>query len=156
MTTHERFWSHVAKDGDCWEWMGSRNEKGYGLVRHDGRMLRAHRYAWEEENGPIPDGIKVCHRCDNPPCVRPDHLFLGTQRENLLDAESKGRKFSPFRGQVQIGEANRYARMTDERVRETRRLSAAGVRQKDIAEQFGVVPETISHILRGKTWTHVD
>lgn len=90
----ERFWSHVDKSGECWEWIAYRNNSrgGYGRFQPAvGIRKEAHRYAWEITHGPIPDGLYVCHDCDNPSCVRPDHLFLGTQKDNIRDASRKGR-----------------------------------------------------------------
>jgi hypothetical protein len=88
----ERFWEKVAKSDGCWLWIGGRTSRGYGMftARHR-RQRGAHRYAWEMVNGPIPDGMVICHRCDNPPCVRVDHLFLGTQKDNIHDMMAKHR-----------------------------------------------------------------
>jgi hypothetical protein len=93
-TPEERFWSKVQKTETCWLWMGARHPHGgYGqFVGPPIKELRAHRYSWVLAYGPIPDGLLVCHRCDNPPCVRPDHLFLGTHLDNALDMMAKGRK----------------------------------------------------------------
>lgn len=90
----KRFWSKVKKGAGCWEWTGSVNGGGYGLifVRASENARRvAHGLAWEITNGPVPEGMFVLHKCDNPPCVRPDHLFLGTHQDNMNDAASKGR-----------------------------------------------------------------
>jgi hypothetical protein len=95
----DRFWEKVDKSGDCWLWTGARDQHGYGSlsVAHEGRERRrsvpvkASRVSWQIHNGPIPAGMWVLHRCDNPPCVRPDHLFLGTQLDNMRDASAKGR-----------------------------------------------------------------
>ena len=85
-----RFWPKVRKTSECWVWTGKRRS-GYGRFLIKGRAVSAHRVAWELAYGPIPHGKEVCHRCDNPPCVRPDHLFLGDRRANMADAGSKGR-----------------------------------------------------------------
>lgn len=90
LTPEERFWAKVEKGPDCWEWKAFRN-KGYGKFTYNGRMYLAHRLSWILTNGPIPDGLGVLHSCDNPPCVNPDHLFLGTQLDNMRDASNKGR-----------------------------------------------------------------
>jgi len=88
-----RFWAKVAKSDGCWLWTGARASNGYGSFRFADRpcATAAHRAAWELACGPIPHGMHVLHRCDNPPCVNPAHLFLGTHLENVRDREAKGR-----------------------------------------------------------------
>lgn len=87
----DRFWARVDKSGECWVWTGAALPAGYGRWKGAHRLVYAHRFSWELANGPIPDGMLVCHRCDNPPCVRPDHLFLGTPTDNIRDMNAKGR-----------------------------------------------------------------
>ena len=92
MTLAERAWVRVAKGDGCWEWQGARSASGYGsMFSASGGHHVAHRVIWEDVNGPIPDGLWVLHRCDNPPCCRPDHLFLGTPADNTADMIAKGR-----------------------------------------------------------------
>ena len=88
----DRLWSRVDKTGDCWVWTGATTTAGYGEIRFGGKVVRVHRLVYELTVGPIPEGMGVLHRCDNPPCCRPDHLFLGTQRDNARDMVAKGRK----------------------------------------------------------------
>ena len=151
-TAEERFWSKVDKSGDCWEWIGRKDEKGYG--RFDGFRLNqlAHRAAWELMNGRIPEGMGVLHRCDNPCCVRADnHLFLGTQMDNVKDMLTKGRN-NNVRGQQ-----NGNTTLTEADVREIKRLyfsKECGV--VELAKRFGVSRVTIRNIYIGKTWSHLN
>lgn len=96
----ERLWEKVVKDPSpdgCWIFMGAKSSFGHGIIANaDGTRWRAHRLSWELTNGPIPDGMLVLHHCDVPPCVRPDHLFLGTQTDNMSDCVSKGRHYTPW------------------------------------------------------------
>jgi hypothetical protein len=91
----DRFWSFVAKGDGCWEWTGYRGEQGYGVFSLGGKNHRAHRFSYAHNVGPVRSGQMVCHRCDNPSCVRPDHLFLGSGKDNAADCIAKGR--FPFR-----------------------------------------------------------
>jgi len=90
-TDTRRFWARIEKGNDCWPWKSRTDKDGYGKVHWAGESNRAHRVAWEITNGPIPDGLLVCHSCDNPPCCNPSHLFLGTNAENMRDASAKRR-----------------------------------------------------------------
>lgn len=159
MTVAERFWPRVDKSGDCWEWQGGRVPQGYGAFWLDGRNRPAHRVAWELTNGPIPSGLFVLHRCDNMPCVRPDHLFLGTQADNMADKTRKGRAATGERNGALTqpetrarGERNGLARLTWDDVRAIRSQAAAGTPRKRIAEQFGVSERHVYTILSGQIW----
>lgn len=150
----ERFWSKVDKSGDCWLWTASVDRKGYGMFGINRGNGRAHRIAWELANGPIPAGKQICHACDNPPCVNPDHLWLGTNRENMEDARLKGKWVgSPTKAR---GEANGGGgKLKESDIPEIRALRAKGWTQQAIANQFGVNQTMISFILRGVAWAHV-
>jgi len=139
----ERFWSKVRKGDGCWEWQASL-KGGYGQFGHGGL---AHRVSWEMTRGPIPNGLYVCHRCDNRRCVNPDHLFLGTQRDNMSDAARKGRTAK--------GERQGHAKLTAAAVAEIRSLHLAGVRQKEIAALFGLAKGHTNRIVHRAAWAHV-
>lgn len=143
----DRFWSKVQMADGCWIWTGAKTTGGYGHISRDGRRQRAHRVSWELHHGAIPPGLQVCHACDNPQCVRPDHLWLGTNSENQIDSSSKRRKC--------MGERHRSAKLTAEIVRSIRAEVNSGVMQRDVAAKHGVDPTAVSQIMRGKTWKHV-
>lgn len=128
----------------CWPWMGARNKKGYGFLNWMGKMRLVSRLVWEQANGPIPAGMKVCHKCDNPPCRNESHLFLGTNADNLADMASKGR--------AARGEAHSQSRLTEEQVIAIR---AASGTLSAIAARFGVGKTTVAEILRRETWRHL-
>lgn len=142
----------VCSVSDCWYWNGARHHLGYGLFASMGES-KAHRVAWRLFNGDIPDGMNVLHRCDIRCCVNPEHLFLGTQADNVADMVQKGRQ----RTVPQPGEKNAMARLTAEQVKEMRRLYAqGGMTQKAIGKLFGVSPMTASRAIRGESWSHID
>jgi HNH endonuclease len=150
----DRFWLKVNKTSDCWEWTGSIFENGYGRLRDNekrGCFVRAHRIAWIICNGAIPDNLKILHKCDNPICVRPSHLFLGTQKENLLDMTRKGRR----RSNSNIGEKNPRAILTEKEVLEIRKDLKNNIKYKKLAKQYNVSISTINNIKRQKSWTHI-
>ena len=154
----DRFWPKVDKSGDCWLWTGGQNLQGYGVISkggHVSRKMLAHRLAYELANGPIPEGVNVLHRCDTPLCVRADHLFLGSQEENIHDMWSKGRQGGQFAPGSTSGEKNHRARLTAEQVADIRRRYAAGgVTQDALAAEYGVSRPAIGLIVRGKNWKH--
>lgn len=141
----QRFWRSVTKSAEgCWIWTGYRNDKGYGRLSRGGRkgaLVLAHRLAWELSNGAIPAGAVVCHRCDTPPCVRLDHLFLGQQRENVHDAVAKGRHRPPT-----------PRRVTREIVARIREGAAAGRTHQAIADEVGLSRSYVTMIVNGARW----
>lgn len=149
------FWSHVDKSGDCWLWTAYRN-RGYGKIMLEGRCRMAHRVAWEQEFGLIPEGLALCHHCDNPSCVRPSHMFIGTQQDNLDDMVSKGRHLvgkkqagDKMRGVKRphfcpAGEKNGRAKLLDCQRAQIRFLYGLGnYTRRELADAYGVSVSTI-------------
>lgn len=154
----ERFESKVEKipEAGCWVWMGSLNNKGYGVFSLNRKQKYAHRVSYQLYNGPIPDGLYVLHRCDNPACVSPTHLFLGTQKDNMRDMMAKGRRKWERGGNGRSGEGVHFHELTELQVLEIRRLrSVDGMFQQEIAEKFGVSQPLVSRILNRKVWKHI-
>lgn len=149
----ERFWRHVLKTDTCWIWTAGRLTRGYGSIRIGGRSETTHRLSWELHFGPIPAGLSVLHNCDNPPCVRPEHLFLGTDADNVRDMFSKGRQAIR---EGRRGETNNKAKLTTTQVIEIRRQYDAGIiTQRDLATNFTVCLDTIRKIVHRIYWTHI-
>jgi HNH endonuclease len=147
--TPEAFWARTQRVGECIEWMGLRIRYGYGRVSFRGKATAAHRVAWELSRGPIPPGLDICHTCDNPPCVNPLHLFVGTTQTNQADRTAKGRNWLSGRA----GQANPAAVLTAEDVVTIRRLYAAGGwSHRTLAARFGVTYQTIGKVLRRERW----
>lgn len=134
-------------DNGCRLWTGAVYEKGHGKFRRNYKEVRAHRAAFELANGPIPSGQVVCHRCDNPRCINPDHLFLGTVADNNLDMIRKNRHA--------FGARNGAAKLTDWRVRVIRRAARSGLPVSEIARRLGLSQSTVSHAASGQTWRHI-
>lgn len=151
----ERFWAKVRKSDDrdgCWLWTGTVNHKGYGYITDKPSRTRwsVHRLSYVMAFGPIPEGRSVCHRCDTPACVRPEHLWLGSAADNTADMMAKGRHRRIH------GEALRLDGLTECTVREIRaRYAAGGVSHQALADQYGVAKSTISHVLSRRTWRDV-
>ena len=145
----DRFWNKVEKTDECWNWTSAKHPKGYGLFSINNRNQRAHRVSYELCKGKIPEGMQVLHECDNPSCVRPDHLFLGTNADNMADKVAKGRQahFCPGRG-----EGHPTSKLTEDQVRAIR---ASPGPQSRIAIEFGISCGYVSDIRKRKYWAHI-
>lgn len=150
----ERFHKYVPVGllpDECWPWLGSKDAHGYGqlnALRERGKMIKAHRMQWEDTLGPIPTGKEVCHRCDNPSCINPGHLFLAAHAENMSDMKEKGRR----KGRA-AGEANGRSKLTTALV--------AAIRQRDgsnaeVAADFGISTRHVFRIRHRLAWTGVE
>lgn len=140
----EVFERWIDKSGECWLWLGAIDRDGYGIFTYCGATYRAPRVALQLDGRPVPARHYACHHCDNPACVRPSHLYVGTPTENMADAKKRGR--------VRVGERHYLSRLTEEDVRKIR--SAPGT-QEAIAARFGVTRGLISQIRSRKIWAHV-
>lgn len=170
MTPAERFWMKVDKDGPggCWVWRAGtfKARMGYGKFqagtsRATAQPVYAHRYSWELAHGPVPEGMWVLHRCDNPPCVRPDHLFLGDDATNKADMMSKGRQKGRGATRPVVERAPRHAvsagvKLSPTAVRVIRQRRDAGEMFKDIARDFGISTPTAHNAYSGARWGSVD
>ncbi len=154
----ERFWSRVNKDGPirshcpeigpCWLWTGPTDRKGYGRTHLGERSNQgAHQTAWIFTRGAITNGLWVLHRCDNPPCVNPNHLFLGTSNDNVQDAVEKGRNVK--------GSRHPLAKIEEADVISIRQLGAAGMSHRQIGLKYGISPSAAGFIIKRKRWKHV-
>lgn len=142
------------KSVPCREWTHYNDQDGYGMVVIPGQTHtshRAHRLAWQMYNGPIPKGLFVLHKCDNPPCYEIAHLFLGTNADNMADAVAKGRFAS------HLGIKNPFAKLTDDDVKAMRaRFSEGSITYTALAREYGIDRGTASKIVRRKSWSHVE
>lgn len=162
--TKEQFWENVSKTSDCWLWQRRRTKFGYGELSFEGRHVTAHRLSYELANGPPPAGARVLHRCDNPPCVNPEHLFVGSQADNVKDMDLKGRRRTargdasgartrPDRRPRGVRQWN--AQLTDEQVMTLRARYDAGASAYEIAGELGVHPDTAWRAATGQQWAHL-
>ena len=147
LSKEDRFWSKVDKQGDCWIWTATRNSGGYGRARMKGRRYLTHRLVYMWLVGPIPDELHVLHRCDNPPCCNPDHLFLGTDMDNVHDAITKGRHVR--------GEKAGRSVLCEADVIGIRSCASNGVNFVQIARRYGISHRTARSVVRRETWKHV-
>jgi DNA-binding transcriptional regulator YiaG len=146
-TAEERYFAQVIKADGCWVWRSSKDKDGYGIFNGAVQGVvykRAHRFSWAFHNQmPIPDGMLVCHSCDNPECSNPEHLTLGTQQDNQREKWRKGR----------ANHQSPAAKLTEDQVRQIRQATG---RQADIAAAFGITQTTVSDIKRRRSWSHID
>lgn len=149
-TDEERFWGFVDRSGGpdaCWPWTGCSGTRNYGSFTANRRSWRPARWLWEHNHGPIPDGLVVRHTCDNPPCCNPSHHLLGTPADNMADMVARERSL--------VGTRNHESKLTDEDVRQIKTARQNGVPGIDLAATYRVTPACISHIMNGRSWTHV-
>lgn len=150
MSAIDRFYTRIDTSGDCWIWKGGRDKNGYGSFRADVAGVyadRAHRFSYSYFKGPITKGLSVCHACDNPSCVNPEHLFLGTAKENTADMLAKGRR------QVNQGEDAPRAKLTEA---QAQAIMLDPRPHPLLAHEYGVTSGTISDIKRKRSWQHID
>jgi hypothetical protein len=150
MSPEKRFWLFVAKSDGCWDWTGARTKAGYGRISRNGHETYAHRFSFEMEHGvTLAPDQKICHHCDNPRCVRPSHLFLGKDIDNIRDCIAKGR----FKFIVQrVGEDHPGAKLTAADVMAIRDSTLGTVAA---SKRFGVAKTTIKRIRNGSSWKHL-
>lgn len=141
----KRFWKHVdvKNKNDCWEWKSKKDKDGYGNMQFKNKTVRANRFIWTVLNGAIPEGMVVCHKCDNPKCLNPDHLFLGTISDNVIDALKKNRLSNQ--------------KLTVDQVKELRKLYKTGkYSQSELGRIFGVSGSTVCQIVHRKLWKFIN
>jgi len=156
LATKLRFWGYVDKTDSCWNWIGGRSKNGYGQFMVDGFKVMPHRYSWAlHTRKHIPTGMQVCHHCDNPACVNPEHLFLGTQSDNMKDCARKGRTIFQKRAELFRGERHGRVKLTQEQVTEIR---AKHVPYKTtyvkLAEMYGMSVSAIARIVQRVRWAY--
>ncbi len=172
LTTAERFWAKVNKTSHCWLWT-SAVQSGYGVFwLGDGKSVKAHRFSYVLHFGEIPTGMMVCHRCDTPTCIKPDHLFIGTAADNMADRDSKHRQACGDRNGSRShpeqrprgaanwmhknkhllprGENHPMAKVSDETAAQIRQLHTSGIGYHLLSKQFGIPKTTIARIVRRK------
>lgn len=149
-TAEQRFWKFVNKTETCWLWIGSKTQGyAYGQISVGGVPIRANRFSWTLHYGDIPKGLMVCHRCDNPSCVNPEHLFLGDQKANMKDMVEKKRNH------IRRGVDTTACKLDDEKVKTIRLLYQEPWSASELAGEFGVSKQNILDIVNRKAWKHV-
>jgi len=148
----ERFFIQISKQNhknNCWIWEGLKNQQGYGRMRSNYEDIMTHRFSWELHFGEIPKNLWICHHCDNPSCVNPSHLFLGTPQDNAIDRSNKNRNRN------QNGSKHNMVKLNEKNVLIIRSELAAGVSGYKLAKKFNVSVMTISNIKLRKNWKHI-
>lgn len=148
----ERIFQRVKKSPTCWEWLGAKTRYGHGRIKVEGKLHSPHRLIYEHYNGSLLAGIMVCHRCDNPACVRPSHLFAGNHSDNMKDCAVKGRLGVQRDPSAVQGEKRSTSKLTDDAVREIRRSSLP---VKQLARKFGVHHSIVQKVIKRQRWAHV-
>lgn len=145
----DRFWEkvNVGSPEECWDWLACKQSDGYGQIKNRGKVVLAHRMSYELNCGAIPEGFVVCHSCDNHSCVNPNHLFIGTDFDNMEDMVSKGRQAR--------GEGHGRSKLTEQDVLEIRWYCERGVAQRAVAQLYDVQPAVISKIHRRALWAYL-
>lgn len=147
-TFWDRVWSQISFNDGCLHFNGHKDECGYGRINRNGKLVRLHRAVWEHHNGTIPDKMVICHKCDNPGCINIEHLFVGTQADNVKDMWSKGR------ANILSGERNGGSKLKAKDIPLIRDRLANGETGYSIARSYGVTGECILHIKNGNSWVN--
>jgi hypothetical protein len=151
----QRFWQYVNKTDSCWLWTGATRDFGYGVINMGGAHGKAecsHRLSWIIHNGDIPSGMCICHKCDNPLCVNPNHLFLGTRSDNNKDMQSKGRYDKIKRPK---GEKHGRSKLTNEQVFSLRQDRKSGMVYRELSQKYNISIASAQRIAIGKDWKHI-
>ena len=138
----KRFWDKVEKTETCWNWTGALSSNGHGRFNLDGKLVSPHRLSYEMAHGKISVGLNVCHHCDNRRCVKPDHLFLGTQSDNMKDAHKKGR----------VRVINRSTKLDRQAAQDIRSGNAIGMSQRELAKAFKISRSQVRRIISFSNW----
>ena len=149
-TLEQRFWDKVNKTDTCWLWTGYKGDRGYGNFTINKKCKLSHRVSYELHYGPIPDKMIVCHKCDHPPCVRPDHLFLGTPKDNSVDMVNKGRHTD------NTGEKHPNHKLTEDNILFIKAYPKYIGSGSELANMFNMADSTISGIRSNKRWKHIN
>ena len=150
ISIEEKLKKYVVDDRNCWNWIGSKDRDGYGVFgHHRNKQIRAHRASYSFYIGEIPNKMMICHSCDNPSCINPKHLFVGTAKDNTQDMIKKQRR------PVLFGSNHPNAKLTEHQAHEIKQLRKQNVLLTDIANQFGISFQTVSSIAKGTTWKRI-